>query len=647
MAVGGTLLLVSWALGGALSNISNSVAQRGAGWATIGASNTKLTATDLQTVHDELAVIESLGDPFLNQLGAHKDPSHWYLLAREAADAGLVGGLGDGKLRAEEIATAVNMQSKSKGTDQPEIDGTFIVRMIMAKAHASEHTVLATLAKVNGVHRLNGLYASMPRFSDARLRVEAAKALTSASADLVVLDARQLKLPEVPEPTAAELQEHLTKYGAQKPGEGPSGFGYRLPDRVKVEWIEIPIASVRTAIEASDALNTLTLKKKFAENPAKFGVTDASLDALTLFPAYEASVRQRVLDELVTERMNEITKFTADQVALSQRGIAKDGGFLRLPDDWATRQPNMQSLCDQIAQQFKVSPPFYGSTGGAWQSAADLKAIRELGTSTTTKYGTPGLAFADLVDRAQELGRGNDTTPIQKGVVGPPMISSTKGVFFFRITDVDPSRAPATVEEAGETLKRDVIAEDRYAALKAALADIEGLAKNDGLTSVAERYQAKLDFAARIAETNPQMLGYGIKMAASLPGIGTNDDAIQAIVSHAAKLPLDKPVADLPQADRTFVFTLDDKMMVVAARITDVAPLTLEDFQATVANPRAKDGLLEGDFRTGINQLLTLDSLKKRHNFHLIREKDDKKDGKKGDGADGDAKSDSDAEKKA
>ncbi|MBL9120174.1 MAG: hypothetical protein JNL80_09705 [Phycisphaerae bacterium] len=631
MAVGGTLLLVSWALGGALSSLSSNAASRGAGWATVGASSKKLTADDLASIQEEMAVIEALGDPLLNQIGASDDPSHWYLLSREATDAGLVGGLGDGRLRAEEIAMAINVQNKTQGSTQPDIDGTFVVRAIMSKSRASERGILNTLSKVNGVHRLNELYSSMPRFSDSRLRVAASKALSSVACDVVALDARTLALPEIPEPSETELQAQLAKYGEKKPNEGEFGFGYRLPDRVKVEWIEIPIANVRAAIEGSNALDSITLKKRFAENPAKFGVTDASLDALALFPVYESTVRQRVLDELVAERMNEITKFASDQLALAQRGLPKDGGFFRLPEDWSTRKPNLQTLCDQIGEQFAIAAPFYGSTGGQWNSSADLKTLREIGTASTTKFGANALTFTQLIERTKELGQGSDTTPIQKDVVGPPLTATSKSVFFFRVTDVDPSRAPTSAAEAGDTLKRDVIAEDRYAALKQAEADLLNLARTEGIRALADRYGAKVEFAPRVAETNPQMLAYGIKMAASLPGVGANDAAVRTVIDLASKLPLDKPIADVPEADRTFLFPLDDKLIMVAVRITDVTPLTLEDFQMTISNPRAKDGLLDATFKTAVSELLSFESLKKRHNFHLIREKDEEEPKTEGD----------------
>ena len=555
MAVGGTLLLVSWALGGALSNLSSNAARSGAGWATIGPSNTKITATDLAQVQEELAVLERFGDRLLNNLGAAHDPVHWYLLTREASEAGLVGGLGDGRLRAEERAIAENAQSQpgADGKTPPQIDGTMVVRALMMSSHASEKAVLTTLAKVNGVYRLLGLYSSMPRFSDARLRHAAARELTSVACDVVVLDARTLTLPEVGEPSPPELDEQLKKYGDKKPGEGDFGFGYRLPDRVKVEWIEIPLANVQAVIEASSSLDTLTLKKKFAENPAKFGVTDTSIDALSIFPAYEASVRKTVLEELVTARMADVTKFTSDHLALATRGLAKDGGYFKLPEDWASKKPDFLALCNQLVAEFKIDTPLYGSTGGQWNAADDLKKISNLGTATTTKFGARSMSFTDLIAQTKELGHGNDTVPIQKDVASPPLTATNRSVFFFRVIDVDPSRAPTSVAEAGESLVRDVKAEDRYAAMKAAQAEILALAGTDGMRAVADRYGAKLEFQPRIALSHPMMLGRGQRMTSPLPIIGTHTATVEGIVDFAFKLPLDKPiaVADFPGGERS------------------------------------------------------------------------------------------------
>lgn len=618
MAVGGTLLLVSWALGGALQNLSQRAASAGASWATYGPKGTKVTLQELNDVQAELEVIDILGDSILTSLGVTKEPGHWFLISHEAMDAGLVGGAADGRQRAEEIAAMAAANAQGKET----LDADGLIQRLMMRSGRDSRFVERTLAKVNGVHRLVMLYQSMPRFSDTRLKTAAAAKLDAVACDVVALDARTLATPEIPEPSTEELQAQLAKYGEKKPGEGESGFGYRLPDRVQVEWLEIPLAAVRSAVEASAALDSLTLKKKFAENPAKFGADALSGDPLTAFPAYEASVRLRVVDELVTERMNQITKFATDQVALSVRGLPRDGAYIKLPDDWATRRTSFQTLSSQITDEFKIAQPVFMSTGGAWIPTADVKTLTGIGTASSNKFGPTPIQFAQLVERTKELGRGIDTTPVQKDVVGPTLIGTNGSVFLFRIIDVDASRAPKTIEEAGPSLAIDVKAEDRFAALKAAQAEILNSAKTEGVRAIADRYGAKVEFASRVAESNAQMLAFGFRMPATLAGIA-DAAAVQEVIRLAAALPSDKPVTEVPEADRTFVFPVDSKLTLAVVRVTDRYPLTIEDFQTVVGNPRAKDALLDDEYMKSVVEELSFDALKKRNQFTMTREKAD------------------------
>lgn len=644
MAVGGTLLLVSWALGGALSNLSQKAASAGASWATYGTSRTKITQRELVDLQAELEIVDFVGDQVLNSLGATKEPAHWFLLSHEAMAAGLVGGSADGRQRAEDIAMMAAAQAQGKAT----IDANGLIQRLMMRCGRDSRFVENTLAKMSGVHRLISLYQMMPRFSDTRLKSTAAAKLDAVACDVVALDARTLATPEVPEPTTEELQAQLAKYGEKKPGEGDSGFGYRLPDRVQVEWIEIPLASVRAAVEATGALDSLTLKKKFAENPAKYGADALTGDPLAAFPAYEATVRQKVIDELVTERMNQITKFTADQVALAVRGLAKDGAYVKLPDDWAARRTSFQSLSSQIVDEFKIAQPVFMSTGGDWKPISEVKTLTGIGTASTTKFGPTPIQFSQLVERAREFGKGNDTTPIQKDVIGPSLTGTNGSVYFFRISDIDVSRAPKTIEEAGPTLAIDVKAEDRYAALKAAQAEILATAKTSGVRAVAEQYKSKVEFASRVAESNPQMLAYGFRMAPSLASIN-DPNAVKEVVRLAASLPIDKPLSEVPEADRTYVVPLDGKLIMAVVRITDRFPLTIEDFQSVVSNPRANDALLDDTYMKSVAEALSFDALKKRNAFTFTRERGEKATDEGGTPTDGkaDSKTDSKADSKS
>ena len=48
----------------------------------------------------------------------------------------------------------------------------------------------------------------------------------------------------------SQVQAQYDQYKDILPGEGDTPFGYKLPNRIKIEWISIPVSSVRELVEA-------------------------------------------------------------------------------------------------------------------------------------------------------------------------------------------------------------------------------------------------------------------------------------------------------------------------------------------------------------------------------------------------------------
>ncbi|MDZ4828969.1 MAG: hypothetical protein SGJ09_02065 [Phycisphaerae bacterium] len=638
LGVFGLLLLLAWAIGGSLSQISNYSATEGSTWATWGPTNKKVTIGDLERVRLELKVMDELTKlfprvPFVPVPGADRDPAYWYLLTKEAEEAGLVGGEQDAMPLLENMAKGINAQLQREGL---EMNGETAAAFIAAQSGTNPLIVRQTLAKVNGISRMSELMRSMSHYSDTRLRHAAAEALLGVSADIVVLDARKLAQPAVDEPSEERLAEQLKKYGEFEPGKGEKGFGYRLPNRVKLEWIQIAEAPVRASVMQSGALDTLTLKRKFAANPTRYGVPPEAVgtDPLAVFPQYEATARQKVINELVEERMREIVKFASDQFTQSQRGLKRDAvGLYALPADWASRKPDLKQLAAAIGEKFNVSSPAYGSVGDVWMSEGDLKSLPGLGGTSTTSLGDRPIPFSQLLPRLKEFAKADatnaDAVPlVQTDVATPALTASNKDVFFVRFLATEPSRAPGSVDEARQALLADVRAIDRYEALNKLAGELKTQAETDGLREIANRFGTTVEAVPDLRAANPQFIGMGVKFPTSLPMLGADSDALEAVIQRAAGLPKTTPVADVPAAERTYVIPLDKRLAYLLARVTDVSPLTNEEYQTLAGNPRAQMALAGDGLQAAYNDVFSLDALKKRYNFKPVRgDSDDDADG--------------------
>ena len=134
LAVGGSLLMITFLVPQAIQGLSEYSAQTGATWATVGASSESVSAGEADMLRRQTRLIDLLGAGTpLGQLGVGNNPAHWYLLVREAAAAGLIAGTSSGYDVAQSIAAEPtsrrrrhpgdgDRKPRQPGRPQPEAD---------------------------------------------------------------------------------------------------------------------------------------------------------------------------------------------------------------------------------------------------------------------------------------------------------------------------------------------------------------------------------------------------------------------------------------------------------------------------------------------------------------------------------------------
>ena len=130
----------------------------------------------------------------------------WYLLVREARQAGMIGGL-----------------ATSPITDDQAIQ-------ISRSLGVSPTTVLQAYTNYIGIVNYLGHLSGSAPLSDRRLRLNGRKLFDTISAQVVSIKADTPESGQAPDDD--QLQAHLDIYGDIEPGTGDHGFGYRLPDRL-------------------------------------------------------------------------------------------------------------------------------------------------------------------------------------------------------------------------------------------------------------------------------------------------------------------------------------------------------------------------------------------------------------------------------
>jgi hypothetical protein len=586
----------------------------GAPWATY-ASGSQLTGEDLDRVRRELGIVDLLRDRDpnrdpLTRLGAHEDPAHWWMLTFEAQRAGLVGGEGEG------AAVLASLAAAATAGGNP-LSGEDVIRNIMRATGANRPFVLETTAKWRGVTRLLSLCESVDRMSDKRIEQFAAKSMLGLTGDLVMLDARTTAAIPAPEPTEARLEEHLRAYADKAPpargGEGP--FGYRIPDRVMLEWIEIPKSTVAALVEGSPELQSIALKKRFAQDPARFGADPSTSPS---YADYESTVRVRTIEDLTKAKLDEISKFASDQLGLAQRSLKRRNSYFELPADWSMQILSFQSLAAAIAAEFGVPEPIVRNSGDAPVTIEAIATLEGLGGASTMKFGSSQRA-TQLVAGAKELSNPNTASPVQAQIASPALTDQAGDVHFFRITEALPS-APATdLAALRETVLNDVMALERFQWLEQNEAAISQRAATEGLRAVADAYGAKVEFARELRQFNAQFISFGLRMPSQIPGLGADPKALEALVAKASRLPITSDLSAIPAAERTFVVASPDRLSLVLMQVTELYPVSRETIAGLIGQPQIVGALRDETVSIDLAKVFSFDALASRLNFKRIR----------------------------
>jgi hypothetical protein len=598
LAVGGTLLLIVFLIPQAIQGLSQRAAMRSASRAIVG-DGEEVPAMEWANVQEEAQFLDRLGVsvPSIGQIGS---PSHWYLLVREADAVGMVGGDATVAATPDQISLVARQVGKS-----PEF-------------------VRSTEAKLSGVARLISLYNSASKLSDRRMRHLAKRLFHAANADLVVLEADPDQSDY--EPSEEEIQAQLAKYADVAPGEGERGFGYRLPDRVNIEWITIPTSSVRQMIENSDEINGIALRRHWKKYQQSRGFPTVQDSA-----AIPQVVREDLIETLTEEKLDEIAKQASQLLVNPRRGLTEIDGYLVLPDDWADQQLPLPQLAATLQDNYGIETPIYQSMGDEWLSMEDLAALDALQQASTDKFGDPPANIAALAAAAQEFG-GDSRILVQEGVAMPALRTNDGDVHIARITATDVSRPPASLDEVRQAVVDDLRRLHQYEQLVTEIDAVTEAAQTNGMLALAlendtiVRRSPQISLANLGAMFTQASQGLPVRQTPSeLPAVGQAPEAVELIIDRALTLPPMVDLSTIPEEQRTFVVPLPDHLALLVVRLTQQYPVTEESFATLVQSKAIQMMMLSEELDSDelFDDAFSLDAMSERHEFALRTGDDD------------------------
>ena len=638
LVIGGSLLMVAFLAPQAIQQMPKLHDPVHAQYEGKGVKASKLADAD-----KELRAVNALGGTggladFLLQLSSPSGERYmeWYMLSREAEDAGFVGSDQDGVSLYPQLAQELALMQAREVARQNNFPENFVPQLAQsyvepwmnrlasseggaagAAGFRSMDDLHKAVAKLRGILRMKTAYGVMGRLSSSRATRAGSETLGAVKVDYVVVPADRF-IDSAPEPTEDEIRAHYEKYADKLPSETEYGIGYRQPQLVKLEWLAIERTPIEDAItiDAVEASKYQQLNKE--TYPGSFSVER---------PNIEAALKRQKAQQIIAQAEN----FVRAEVLRATRTLQRRDGYVILPEDWASQRPTLESIAEHVVKQvaesnggLQIPLPSITIRNSKWLSQEEVFGIEGFGGSTL-RVGSIQLPAWAAVFSVKEL-NANPNLPLQTGLLASefPTTGNDGTKYFFRVLASRDASAPESLDEVREDVVKDLKRLQAYDRVLGELGSYTEVAINAGLEAVVESVNAGLPSEDEITvgdDGTPDRVSIaeGVTLRSRV-GQGTpmvfRDESVLTSAIEVSK-PLDptRKIEDIPLPERTFAVPAPKSLSVVVGRVSELMPLTQEDFavgynQISSLLTQLEVNALEGDFNP-----FSYEQLKKRHSW--------------------------------
>lgn len=638
MVFGGSLLMVAFLAPQAIQNLPK-LRDR-----TVASYNGKpVKESELLMASDELRAINALGgniklaNLMLNlSAPTNEQDVEWFLLSREAEEAGFVGSDGDAlslyPIIAQQLATfeadSFIQQTRQQMTPlqraqliQSRLD-PWMQRITSYESNAAGAGRFRTIedarkafAKLHGVLRMQQAFDRIAKYSTSRATRAGTETFNGAQIDYLVIPAERF-IANTAEPTEEAIAAHFEKYANVLPTESDYGIGYRQPQQIKLEWLTVSVPGI---------VDILTIDPVEASKHQQLNKDR--------FPGTFTEERSRIEAELKNTRARELVEQAENiiqaELLRDTRTLERDGDYTILPDDWATTRPSLEDLAQLVVTKIaesneglQIPLPTIERRTEKWLGMNDVFTLPGLGFSSI-QFGSQRFQSYQALFAVRELNP-NPNFPIQVGLLASefPLDGFDGSKHFFRVLDSRQISPPDSVDEVREQVVNDLKRIEAYQQLVAELPGYAEVAVNAGIEEVANAVNAGLPEPGEETDTDtPSRVeiaeGATIRsrVAQSTPVVFRDEDVLKIAFDTSRKLDPTVKLEDVPLPDKTFHAAAPKSLSVVVGRVSKLLPLTAEDFAVSYDQLKSSLMQLEASDVENFEYPYTYENLIKRHNY--------------------------------
>ncbi len=405
-----------------------------------------ITVADQRRAAAELQVLAQVG---MLQRVPEEAALDYYLLLEEAQQRGIL-------VSPEEVRRHL----AERGTPEERL------KAAQRMSHLSYDRIYSIIGRWMAVSRLFQVQVAAVTDSLPRQEIQYRNQTQEAVVKLALVDDRAFRY-RVPEPTAEELaaffeecKDRVTTHTEQE-----LVYGYRLPNRVRLEYLTVNPDKVRDVI----TVQAVQVKRYFQDNQHRYMKPDPVATQpvngrLPEVPMTFEEARDQAREDYRTARAIEVAQsLVNDMYAEAHRpwgaGTRGDDGFLAPPEGGG---PSFEELRKQFSATYEVE---YGRTDLV--SVEDLRRVPGLGQAGLL-MGRQYLELSELAFRVKGILEKDpgDGQPVFNVLEPAPVVLTVEmdrrtqqrtphQAYLFRVVEVAPAAPPASLEEVRAQLVQD------------------------------------------------------------------------------------------------------------------------------------------------------------------------------------------------
>ncbi|MCE5186304.1 MAG: hypothetical protein LLF76_09290 [Planctomycetaceae bacterium] len=478
----------------------------------------------------------------------------WILLKAETYRAGFVIPTESARLTLQAIVP--QMTNK-------QLDYASLMSQVVRRTNLPEEQILRTFADLMSVMGYAGNVLNNQAVTISQIRAQVARNQERIDAEYARIPADEFIDPNA-QPAEADLQKQFDAYKAFAPNiftpEDPFGFGYKLPKRVQIEYLIVPLDEVKKNIEkptaeAVENYYTTNISQFRSQIPSDPNNPDSTKITKTR-PFSE--VEREIMAQLEEQKLQTLaSQIFLEAKELTEKGFESVNFEEATPEQLQTAAGDYQTAADQLRQKYKV-PVFVGKTGLLGPEQFYQRSIlNRLSMQQRQGYLPLGeLAFAATVNKPERQRIGIPTVrvwenmgPFEGGFFVQEQSKFKRIMALARVVDIKEPQVPddmnLTYDTSGIRIFEEQPKEDTTFSLKDQV-------KQDLLTLKAmDRAQAAAEELAQLAKDQgweKAVQTYNEKYAAKNAGLAVKLDKIaqQQRISPADMNAIKQFIADNP-----------------------------------------------------------------------------------------------------